>query len=62
MFMEKVKAGGKKITKKQKKITNNGINLKKIKTAIVKGRFLIFVKLTPEQKYLCSLHFVPLQL
>lgn len=60
--MEKVKAGGKKITKKQKKITNNGINLKKIKTAIVKGRFLIFVKLTPEQKYLCSLHFVPLQL
>ena len=62
MFMEKVKAGGKKITKKQKKFTNNGINLKKIKTAIVKGRFLIFVKLTPEQKYLCSLHFVPLQL
>ena len=60
--MEKVKAGGKKITKNKKKITNNGINLKKIKTAIVKGRFLIFVKLTPEQKYLCSLHFVPLQL
>ena len=33
--MEKVKAGGKKITKNKKKITNNGINLKKIKTAIV---------------------------
>lgn len=29
MFKEKVKAGGKKITKNKKKITNNGINLKK---------------------------------
>lgn len=62
MFMEKVKAGEKKITKNKKKSQIMELIFKKIKTAIVKGRFLIFVKLTPEQKYLCSLHFVPLQL